>query len=147
MFELDARGRAKHLKLLGDRRELWQKAKPSLRSPVQRTMWAYDERVLQLPRVRWAGESALAHMSMLGEPTQPVVAMTSETAQQAQHNGISFEPCETADGVAVQVWRYAPDMLAQTNTVDPLSLWLSLQGSQDDRVQIALDELEVQFPW
>jgi hypothetical protein len=30
---------------------------------------------------------------------------------------------------------------------DPLSLWVSLQGSADDRIQMALDELEEQFPW
>jgi hypothetical protein len=28
-----------------------------------------------------------------------------------------------------------------------LSLWLSLQGSGDERVQMALDELQRHFPW
>lgn len=147
LFELNLRGRAKHLKLLGTRRELWQKAKPYLRSPVQRTLWTHDRRVLESAQMRWAGESALARLTMLGETQQDVIAMTAEVAQQARQGRVVLEPSEMADGVTVQVWRYAPDMLAQTKTVDPLSLWLSLQGSQDDRVQMALDELEAQLPW
>lgn len=147
LFELEARGRAKHLKLTGTRRELWQKAKPYLRSPVQRTLWTYDQRIQQAAPQRWAGESALARTTMLNLPEQPAIAMTAEAVQQARQRGIAFEPHETADGVAVQVWRYAPDLLAQSDTVDPLSLWLSLQDSQDERVQMALDELEAQLPW
>lgn len=147
LFELEVRGRAKHLKLTGARRELWQKAKPHLRTPVQRMLWTYDQHILEAAPLRWAGESALAQMSMLGEPPQRVIAMTTEAVQQARQGGIVFEPREIADGVAVQVWRYAPDLLADTMTVDLLSLSLSLQDSQDDRVQMALDELEAQLPW
>lgn len=147
LFELETRGRAKHLKLTGARNELWQKAKPYLRSPVQRTLWTYDQRILQTAPQRWAGESALARSTMLNPPKQLAIAMTAEAAQQARQGGIAFEPQETADGVTVQVWRYAPDLLTQSETVDPLSLWLSLQGSQDERVQLALDELEAQLPW
>jgi len=47
LFALDQRGRAKHLKRLGTRRELWEKAKPHLRSPVQRTLWTDDPRILE----------------------------------------------------------------------------------------------------
>jgi hypothetical protein len=31
--------------------------------------------------------------------------------------------------------------------VDPLSLTLSLQDNADDRIQIALDELQRKIPW
>jgi hypothetical protein len=34
-----------------------------------------------------------------------------------------------------------------SDTVDPLSLTLSLQDNQDERVQRALDELKGRFPW
>lgn len=148
LFALEARGRAKHLKLLSaTRRELWEKAKPHLRSPVQRTLWTYDQHILELTDACWAGESALARMTMLDAPPQAAVALTTEVAQQAKQNGIVFEPRELADGIAVQVWRYAPDLEAHNKTVDSLSLWLSLRDKQDDRIQIALDELEEQFPW
>ncbi len=147
LFELEVRGRAKYLKLNGTRRELWEKAKPRLRTPILRTMWTYDQRILQVTGVRWAGESALARQTMVNEPRQQVLAMTAEAAQRAKQAGIFFEPREIADGIAVQVWRYEPCMQAREKTVDPLSLWLSLRDNRDDRIQIALDELEEKFLW
>ena len=58
LFELEVRGRAKFLKLNGTRPELWQRAKPHLRTPVLRTLWTYDRRILEVAETRWAGESA-----------------------------------------------------------------------------------------
>jgi len=147
LFELEARGRAKYLKLMGTRRELWEKAKPHLRTPVLRTLWTYDPRILEMITTRWAGESALAQLTMINEPQQQVTAITSEAEQQAKQLGIFFEPREIADGIAVQVWRYAPTMQAKEHSVDPLSLWLSLRDNQDDRIQMALDEIEEKFLW
>ena len=147
LFKLEVRGRAKYLKLSGSRRDLWDKAKPHLRTPVLRTLWTYDRRIFALRGARWAGESALARMTMLSEPQQPTLAMTADIVEQAKQAGIFFEPRELADGVAVQLWRYTPEMQAQEKTVDVLSLWLSLRASQDDRIQIALDEIEEKFIW
>lgn len=147
LFELEVRGRAKHLKLMGTRRALWDKAKPHLRTPVLKTLWTYDHQILDMAGVRWAGESALAQKTMVNEPQQQVIAVTPEVAQQAKQAGVFFEPREIADGIAVQVWRYEPGMRAQERTVDPLSLWLSLRDAPDDRIQMALEELEEQFPW
>lgn len=147
LFKLEVRGRAKYLKLNGTRRDLWEKAKPHLRTPVLRTMWTYDQRILQVTGARWAGESALARQTMVNEPQQQVVAMTAEAAQRAKQAGIFFEPREIAEGIAVQVWRYEPGMQAKEKTVDPLSLWLSLRDNRDDRIQMALDEIEEKFLW
>ena len=147
LFELEVRGRAKYLKLVQSRRELWEKAKPHLRSPVLRTLGTYDQRILSLGPARWAGESALANISMLNDPQQPVIAMNAEAAQQAKQQGVFFEPRPLADGIAVQVWRYRTDLQAQDINVDPLSLWLSLRDNKDNRVQIALQEIEEKFPW
>ena len=46
-----------------------------------------------------------------------------------------------------QVWSYSPALVPGATTVDPLSLALSLQDNADDRIQLALDELERQRPW
>lgn len=145
LFELEVRGRAKYLKLNGSRRDLWERAKPHLRTPVLRTLWTYDQRILQVTGGCWAGESALARQTMVNEPQQQVVAMTAEAAQRAKQAGTFFEPREIADGIAVQVWRYDPGMQAKEKTVDPLSLWLSLRDNRDDRIQMALDEIEEKF--
>lgn len=147
LFELEVRGRAKYLKLNGTRRDLWEKAKPHLRTPVLRTLWTYDIRILEVTDTRWAGESALARLTMVNEPQQQVVAITTEAARHARQAGIFFEPREIADGIAVQVWRYEPGMQVKEKTVDPLSLWLSLRYNRDDRIQMALDDVEEKFLW
>ena len=147
LFELEVRGRAKYLKLQSTRRDLWERAKPHLRTPVLRTLWTYEKRIVQVTDARWAGESALAHLTMLNEPRQQVVALTAEDEQRAKQAGIFFEPREIADGIAVQVWRYEPGMQAKEKTVDPLSLWLSLRDNRDDRIQMALEEIEEKFLW
>ena len=129
------------------RRALWDLAKPFLRSPVQKTLWTFDKGILDLPGAVVAGEDALARLTLLNEPGQRVVAVASSALALAAQRGVFFEPKEVADGVAVQVWRYEPGMQIKTHVADPLSLWVSLQGSADDRIQMALDELEEQFPW
>jgi hypothetical protein len=147
LFELEVKGRIKYLKLQMDRRQLWKMAKPYLRTPVAKTLWTFDIRVLEMPDIRWAGESALAKLSMLNDPQQKVVALTAEAAQKAKQAGIFFEPRKLADGIAVQVWRYLPTMQIKETTVDPLSLWLSLRDNPDDRIQMSLDDIEEQFKW
>jgi hypothetical protein len=38
-------------------------------------------------------------------------------------------------------------MEAKEHIVDPLSLWLSLRDNQNDRIHMALDEIEEKFLW
>ena len=147
LFELEIQGRAKYLKLSCTRRELWEKAKPYLRTPVQKRLWTYDKRILQVGDTRLAGETALAQLTMLNEPPQTVIALTTEQVQTAKQLGIFFEPKALADGVAVEVWRYLPSMKLNEKTADSLSLWLSLKDKPDDRIQLALDDLEEKFLW
>ena len=147
LFALEERGRARYLKLIDSRRALWEKTKPYLRTPIMKTLWTYDRNILAVADARFAGDSALARLSILNEPQQPVIAITSEAAQQARQFGIFFEQKELAGAIAVQIWRYIPNMLAKEKIVDPLSLWLSLQHNPDDRVQLALDEIEENFLW
>ena len=48
--------------------------------------------------------------------------------------------------VLLQLWIYSPALFGN-NTVDPLSLYLSLKDDPDERVQIALDELMKGIKW
>jgi hypothetical protein len=50
--------------------------------------------------------------------------------------------------VLVEQWRYAPALLsANRESVDPLSLYLSLRESPDERVQGALNEMQEALQW
>jgi hypothetical protein len=48
-------------------------------------------------------------------------------------------------GESVQIWSYPPTLGGDGTTVDPLSLLLTLDGNNDERVQMAIAELEMKL--
>jgi hypothetical protein len=127
--------------------ETWEHAKPMLRSPVKRRVW-----VLPLPKprqrpLRLAGLSALARYSMLTEPQWPTYAVGQAEWKAAAQAGLEMLPEPLLGAGEWEIWHYTPALVPGSDTVDPLSLTLSLQGNQDERVQLALDELKGRFPW
>lgn len=127
--------------------EAWAHAKPFLRSPVKRRVWVDHDARANLPQAPLAGLSALAASSMLAEPPQPIFALSSAQWKVAQQSGVRALPESHPSSSLWQVWTYAPNLQKEQATVDPLSLTLSLQDEQDERVQQALEDLREQFPW
>jgi hypothetical protein len=84
---------------------------------------------------------------MLTEPQWPVRAVTIAQWKEATGAGVRELPEPVAGAQQWQIWSYSPALLPGAATVDPLSLKLSLQEHTDDRIQLALDELEGQLPW
>lgn len=50
-------------------------------------------------------------------------------------------------GVTVEGWCYNPKILSDSDTVDDISLILSLKDNPDERVQMAVDELRSKYKW
>jgi hypothetical protein len=90
-----------------------------------------------------AGINALAQKTMLSEQPQAEYATTIK-AFNALRNG-EILPKSSAP-VLLQLWVYSPALFGN-DTVDPLSLYLSLKKDPDERVQIALDELVKGIKW
>jgi len=140
-------GRARWLHMERTAEDTWDHAKPLLRSPVRRRIWAHPIPKLKPPHVRLAGLSALARYSMLAEPQWPVYAVSPAQWKAATETGIEILPEPLAGASEWQLWRYNPALAPDREKVDPLSLTLSLQDEADERVQLALDELKERFPW
>ncbi|MEB0137068.1 hypothetical protein QN362_17165 [Actimicrobium sp. CCC2.4] len=138
-------GRSQYLNMTHPARETWERAIPLLRNPVQRTVWTSTQTPTELP-VRLAGLSALAQRSMLTEPASQVFAV-SRSAWQALKADIVELPEAMPGASQWQLWNYTPTLQPDSDTVDPLSLMLSLRESTDERVQSALDALKEQLPW
>jgi len=140
-------GRARWLHTERTAAQTWEHAKPMLRSPVKRRVW-----VLPLPKsrqrpLRLAGLSALARYSMLTEPQWPTYAVGQGEWKAAVQAGLEMLPEPMPGACEWEIWHYTPALVPSSDTVDPLSLTLSLQGNEDERVQLALDELKGHFPW
>jgi hypothetical protein len=54
--------------------------------------------------------------------------------------------------ICLEVWKYSPgriwgDLFRFHNSVDPLSLYISLQDSADERVEMAMEQIIREFQW
>ena len=140
-------GRSRWLRMDLPPAQLWELAKPFLRTPVRRSVWVAADDAAAYQTRRLAGLSALARCSMLSEPKWPVYALTAADWKAATDAGVQALPEPDTGAQEWQLWRYSPVLMPDATTVDPLSLTLSLQENADDRIQLALDELKGQLPW
>lgn len=140
-------GRSRWLRMELPPGQAWERAKPALRTPVRRTVWVAAHGLVAHRPTRIAGLSALARHSMLTEPKWPVYAMTAADWRAATDAGVRELPEPEAGAQEWQLWSYSPVLVPDADTVDPLSLTLSLQEKADERIQLALDEPKGQLPW
>ena len=47
----------------------------------------------------------------------------------------------------VELWRYDPGIFTETNYVDPLSLYLAYKDSEDERIEMALEQIINDYTW
>ncbi|MDF0490588.1 hypothetical protein PX554_20865 [Sphingomonas sp. H39-1-10] len=140
-------GRQRHLQLVVHDRELWQAVEDRLRSPVRKVRTVrgtLPDHVAPL-----AGESALAHYTMLSEPRFPHRAIPAARWKHLQQTlelrtGFAFDDDDRAE---LETWSYDPRALARDAVVDRLSLHLSLRNDPDERVAQAAQQLLEPFGW
>ena len=140
------RGRERELRFKATGRELWDATLPFLRSPIQRQVTAMftSDSMASLE----AGLTALSRYSMISAPMPSTLAVSSEAWKSAKANPIVREIAyEDEDACHLEIWRYDPTILSAGNTVDRLSLFLSLRGSNDERIEGALDEMMESTQW
>lgn len=124
---------------------LWAKARKFMRSPVQERV-RLQVSDLQANQPLLAGASALAELSMLAAPKMVVYAVSREEWKAMKMAGCESMPWDEPGTCWVQVWRYPPRLEGLQRHVDPFSLYLSLQGESDERIQSALEEMMEQCP-
>jgi len=138
--------RERVLRFTEDKKSVWEKSLKQLRSPVSKQfkvhgMSSYDS-------FFYSGESALARFSMLAEPPYPVVAVSNEQWKAMLLNtAVTVLPMFEPGATEIEVWKYPPELFARGGRVDPLSLYLSLSDTKDERIELALDTLMEEFPW
>ena len=115
---------------------LFQKAGDILQNPVKRTIYIPKE--LVKTELLESGYSALAEYSMLNKPNIKCYA-TERISQWKDVMTNSLQDSQVQ--VAVEMWRYNPQKLSTRNTVDELSLALSLRKDVDERVEAAVEEM------
>jgi hypothetical protein len=146
LCETSREGKEQRIHFKGAASGLWESALPLLRSPVSKTLfvrWSYP-----VEGVKRAGISALAQRSQLAEDSVPVFAMPEKRIRMGLEHGQLTGCVDRYEANAeVEAWRYDPALLSDGPDVDPLSLFLSLRNSPDERVQAELADMMEALPW
>ena len=145
LVESRTEGRERIFALADAPGEVWRQAQPLLRTPVRQRIRIRQADLPPDATLR-AGESALATLSDLTEPAEPVFAVASRHWPKGPETPPVIPTPDTGTCV-VELWRYPPDATATHGRVDPLSLYLSLKDAKDERLQLALERLMEQVAW
>lgn len=146
LAEVAVRGRERCLRFNESRREIWEKAQPFLRSPVNKRI--FIRRTEGMANAVRAGLTALAHYSMLAAPAYTTYALSREDWKELRKRHKIIElPDQDPDASEIQVWWYPPGSFAEQGVVDRLSLYLSLKADHDERTESALEEMMEKFKW
>jgi DNA-binding transcriptional regulator YhcF (GntR family) len=136
-------GREKTLHFEDSKMELWEKAKRFLRSPVKRKLIVESKNFRQ--HFLKAGQTALAHYSMISEPKHQIFAISGEQSKIAEN----FEEIEYIDenSIELEIWTYSPHLFADNGFVDRISLYCSMMDNKDERIESALEEMMKKIKW
>lgn len=146
LAEVSIAGRKRLVHLDKNRRDLWRKALPHLKTPVKENVWL-KALIDELP-VYQAGLTALACYSMLTSPQKQVYAAFAkdwkDIKRKYPHDIISY-PDEAR--CKLEVWSYSPGLFANGKIVDPFSLYLSIKDIKDERVESAMEKMMEGIEW
>lgn len=142
----------KYVKFRLERHELWGDLLHNnlLVNPVLKTVF-----VDELPEGTYmlhSNASALPEYTSLNPSKQQYYAIEKTVFYGLQKSNALLNANDYEGRFALEVWKYNPYTLIEemdndAAVVDPLSLYLSLKDSQDERVEMALEQIIEKFIW
>lgn len=121
------------LKFESNPKSLWEKAQPFLTNPVKKVVFLHKE----IDEGEIGGITALSHYTMLAPENIPTRVFTKFDNKWSS----IYE-----DVQRIEIWKYPP-IIKEEGYVDRLSLFLSLKGDKDPRVEKELEIMINQMPW
>mgnify|MGYP002516939296 CR=1 FL=1 len=115
------------------RLELFKRAKPYLSTPVRKK--GYIDKTQIAGDMALAGETALSEKTMLN-PSRVVTYACSEKIL------LEKELIDPDNQVKVELWAYDPKQFSDDNFADDLSVILSFEDTDDERLEEAVEKLQ-----
>lgn len=141
-------GNERKLKLSFQGKQLWEKIKEYLIDPVKKRIFAKTANQLPKDAVLLSGLSALSKYSLITEPSIPAFAIYHNYWEKVYMNkNITILPEKEPGSAEIEIWRYDPKLFQEKDTVDRLSLYLTLQQNPNERIQTALKKMLGDFEW
>lgn len=134
----------KSLHFSSNKKELWEKSEPLMSNPVKRSFyysgWADDNNLFR------SNDNALAHYTNLNEGI--VEHYAARPGYLKFLEGANLKRTAKLEGnICVEEWKYDPDPLSKNGFVDPLSLYLCFRDNEDERIEIALEQIINEIEW
>ena len=132
--------KTKHIRFVGDKRELWEKSQRYLFSPVKKVLYSDSK-----PKGNYSisGINALSHYSHLNPEEYETMAIWEKSFSiiDGQYNEI--------EGLyKIEIWKYPTFMPNQENGfVDKLSLFLTMKNEPDPRIEKELEIMIENMKW
>lgn len=115
-------------------RELFDNVRPALINPVRRR--ASVKKADLNDAFILAGDSAIAKLTMLNDSLFSCYAVAGKQTLTELPYAMDADT-----DITVELWKYDPALLSKDGIVDPLSLVMSFEDEEDERVQEAIEEL------
>jgi hypothetical protein len=140
LVEVELAGKSRHVQFLLPRNDLWQRSRTYLRSPVRKRRRV--RRPSNVSDLVLAGESALAEWTDLDHPSAETWAIAASDWKALAKQYDLERPIRWDEPVIeLETWAYDPLLLADRKIVDPISLWLSIPDTADERLAMAKEKL------
>lgn len=145
LIEQEKTGKEIHMKLSHDPQESIEIAKLYMINPVQSKLTINKSEFHE--KLLYAGETALSRYSMLNPPQIPEVAVYKATIDKHAMNEVDAKWSDPDSLITVELWKYDPLLFSFSDKVDPVSLACSLKDLEDERVEMAIDEMMEEHTW
>lgn len=130
-------GRSKRYKRIADTC-YYNRGSKHLKNPVSKVEYVYNNIAHDFPV---AGFEALSMQSMINPPKKSVRAISKQKVKDIkQHIVLNRDKIADMDLIELQIWDYDPQFLARDGVVDIVSLVKSVSETNDERVEIAIEE-------
>ena len=128
-----------------NKKELWEKTLPIMRTPVKKTVFINE--VLPYNLVFKTNMNALAYYTNINDDGINYYAISHADFLKLKKEE-KIKTTSNYDGdYIVELWRYDPGITTDTNYVDPLSLYLAYKNSEDERIEMALEQIINDYTW
>lgn len=145
LISQETKGKETRMRLSGKGLDCYEKARPFMINPVQRTIIVRKNPVYE--NIPLCGASVLERNMTEQASGMPVRAVlkSAACAEELSEAELLREP-ET-DFVKLELWKYDPALFAKDGTVDPVSLAMSLGKTADAETESVIETILREYPW
>jgi len=138
-------GKEYRMGLVSQGMQAFEQAKSFLINPVQKRLFAEKQDGI----TNWplSGESALGKSTMLNGPAVPCIALDKGNLLVNELVSVDRDWETEKDCLEIELWKYNPLLFQKNGQVDPVSLFMSLQDNEDERVEASVLEYLEEYEW